>query len=93
MIKRDTNDAHTELARIGEIRQSLLTRRVLLTKDHLPLRAVQRLPQADASLQRAAQIVGEAHVPSLHLEQHVIGRNPGDARSIGTICRRADASV
>ena len=69
MVKRGTSDAYAELHRIGEIRQSLLTRRMLLTKDHLPLRAMQRLPVADPPLQRASQIVGKARMPALHLQQ------------------------
>ena len=69
MIERDTSDAHAQLHRIGEIRQRLLTRRMFLTEDHLPLRAVQRLPVADPPLQRASQIVREARMPSLHLQQ------------------------
>src|SRR5689334_24717800 len=69
MVQRGTSDAYAELHRIGEIRQSLLTRRMLLTKDHLPLRAMQRLPVADPPLQRASQIVGKARMPALHLQQ------------------------
>src|ERR1700757_3966760 len=69
MIERDTSDAHAQLHRIGEIRQRLLTRRMLLTEDHLPLRSMQRLPVADPPLQRASQIVRKARMPSLHLLQ------------------------
>ena len=69
MVERGTGDAYAELHRIGEIRQCLLTRRMLLTKDHLPLRAMQRLPLADPPLQRASQIVRKARMPSLHLQQ------------------------
>src|SRR4029434_1669941 len=64
MVERDTSDAHAELHRIGEIRQRLLTRGGLLTKDHLPLRPMQRLPVADTPLQRTPQIVRKARMPS-----------------------------
>ena len=43
---------------------------MFLAEDHLPLRAVQRLPQADPALQRAAQNIGEPGVAALHLAQH-----------------------
>src|ERR1700744_2507689 len=69
MIERDTSDAHAQLHRIGEIRQRLLTRRMLLTEDPLPLRSMQRLPVADPPLQRATQIVRKARMPTLHLLQ------------------------
>jgi len=44
VLERRARDVHAELRGIGEIRQSLLARRMLLTKDHLPIGAMQRLP-------------------------------------------------
>ena len=70
MIQRHAGDGDAKRRRIGEIRQALLTRRMFLAEDHLPLRAVQRLPQADPALQRAAQNIGEPSVAALHLAQH-----------------------
>ena len=40
---------------------------MLLAEDHLPFRAMQRLPQPDPALQGAAQIVGKTRVTALHL--------------------------
>lgn len=44
MLERHAGDRHAELGRIGEIRQSLLTRWMFLAEDDLALRAMQRLP-------------------------------------------------
>src|SRR5215471_19674326 len=70
MIERNASDAHPKPRGIGEIRQALLTRRMFLAKDHLPLGTMQRLPEADPALQRATQIIGEPGVAALHLAQH-----------------------
>lgn len=70
MVERGAANGHAELRGISEIRQGLLTGWVFLAKDHLPLRAVQRLPQANPPLQGAAEIAGERRMPPLHLDHH-----------------------
>jgi hypothetical protein len=59
MPERHTGNRNAKLGSIGEVRQTLLSGRVLLAEDHFALRAVQRLPRALPALQRAAQIIGE----------------------------------
>ena len=77
MIERHAGDGDAKRRGIGEIRQALLTRRMLLAEDHLALRAMQRLPQADPPLQRAAQIIGEPAWRRCISRSTVIGRRPG----------------
>lgn len=48
----------------------VLTGRMRLPEDHIPLWTVQRLPQAHAALHRAAQLSGEPRMAPLHLPQH-----------------------
>ena len=57
--ERLAGDADAERGGIGEVRQALGARRMVLAKDHLPLRPVQRLPGADAPLQGAADAPGQ----------------------------------
>src|SRR5207248_7042097 len=54
VIERHTGDADAVIAHLGEIGQSQLTRRVLLSKDNVPLGPVERPPGADAPLQGTA---------------------------------------
>ena len=46
----------TPRSAISEVRQALLTRRMVLTEDHFALGAVLGAPGADATLQRAAPL-------------------------------------
>jgi hypothetical protein len=48
-----TSDGDTERVGIGEIRQALLPRWMLLAEDHLALGTVQRLPDMNPALQGA----------------------------------------
>jgi hypothetical protein len=67
VLQRNTNDGDTELCGIGEIRQSLLPGWMLLTEDDLSPGTVQRLPQADPTLQSAAPALGKRGVAASHL--------------------------
>jgi hypothetical protein len=66
----NAGNGDTEVRGVGEVRQRLLTRRMVLPEDHLPLRSVRRLPMPHPSFQRAAKIVAKLRVPALHLVQH-----------------------
>jgi hypothetical protein len=70
VVEPNTGDGDGKFRGIGEVRQALLTGRMFLPEDHIPLRTVQRLPQAHAALQRAAQLSGELGMAPLHLKQH-----------------------
>ena len=65
VLKRLAGDVDAELGDVGEVRQPLLTRRMLLAKDHLLLRAMQRLPNPHPALERATDAAGEARVATL----------------------------
>ena len=60
VLERLADDGDAELRGVGEVRQPLLTRRMLLAKDHLLLRAMQRLPNSHPALERATDAAGEA---------------------------------
>ena len=60
MTERLAGDPDAETAAIGEIRQSLSARRMLLPEDQLTLGAFGRSPVRDTALQRAQQPVGIA---------------------------------
>ena len=45
------SDGDAEIGHLGEVRQSHPARRMLLAKDHLPIRAVHRSPSPDAALE------------------------------------------
>ena len=70
MRQRLAGDGDAEAARVGEVGQALLTRRVLLAEDHVALRAMQRLPMPDAALQRAAYVWRQVRVTAEHLVEH-----------------------
>ncbi len=71
MRERLPGDTDAEIGHIGEVRQALLARRVVLAEDHLALRAVFGAPRAHATLQGAAQAVPVAvGMAALHLFQH-----------------------
>ncbi len=69
--QRRAGDTDAEVGHVGEVRQSLLARRVILAEDHLALGAIFGAPGADATLQGAAQAVPVAiGMTALHLFQH-----------------------
>ena len=79
--QRLIGDADAEVGHVGEVRQALLARRVVLAEDHLARRAVLGTPGADATLQRAAQPIPVAvGMAPLHLLQH---RHRAQARTDG----------
>jgi hypothetical protein len=53
MRERLAGQRHTEPAAIGEIRQRLMARRMLLAKDQIALRALGRPPVRHPALERA----------------------------------------
>ena len=65
--KVQAGDGDAKRIGIGEVRQALLSRRMLLTKDHLALWAVQRLPGAHPPLQGAPRGDREFRVAAQHL--------------------------
>ena len=69
MRKGLAGDGDAEFGGVGEVRQSLLTRRMLLAEDDLLLRPVQRLPVADTALEGAADAVGELGMSAQQLAQ------------------------
>ena len=70
---------------IGEVRQALLTRRMLLTEDHLPLRAMQRLP-VRTRRSRVRRVAAEKSRCRRSISVTMLtGRNPGAGPNIGTI--------
>ena len=83
VIERDTGDADAEIGHVGEVRQSLLTGRMLLAKDHLPLRAMLRLPGRGSAAPACVAFRGK---PACRLQSRSGDRlSPGAALSIGTI--------
>ena len=70
MLQHCAGDTHTEVAHLGEVREALLAGRMVLAKDHFPVRAVFGAPVPDASLQCTAQPMPVAvGMASLHLLQ------------------------
>jgi len=68
--KRLPGDTDAEVRHIGEVRQPLLARRVVLAEDHFAFGPVFGAPGADATLQGAAQAVPVAiGMTALHLLQ------------------------
>ena len=51
-------------ADLGEVRQSHPARRMLLAKDHLPIRAVHRPPRPDAPLERPPRSGAQVWMPA-----------------------------
>ena len=71
-----TGDVDAEVRHVGEVRQPLLTRRMVLTEDHFTLGPMLGAPGADATLQRAPQPMPIAMAP-LHFFQHRHGAHAG----------------
>ena len=69
VIERHTADADAKRAHVGEIGEALASGWMLLGENHLPLRAVQPLPQADTLLQDATNARRKTRVPTEHLTQ------------------------
>jgi hypothetical protein len=70
VCKRLTADPDAKIRHVGEVRQTLLARRMVLAEDHLALNSVLSAPGADATLQRAAQAIPVAiRMSSLHFFQ------------------------
>ena len=67
MQERHAGDGDAERVGIGEVRQALLSRRMLLAEDHVALRAVQCLPGPHPALQSAARSCGEVAMTTQHL--------------------------
>jgi hypothetical protein len=66
-----TGDVDAEVRHVGEVRQPLLTRRMVLTEDHFALGPMLGAPGADATLQRAPQPMPIAiGMAPLHFFQH-----------------------
>ena len=56
-------DGHAEIGHLSEVRQAHPARRMLLTKDDLPIRAVHRPPSPDAAARRDRRSFGrDAHI-------------------------------
>ena len=60
-------DTDAKPAGVGEVRQALGSRGVVLAEDHVPLGPVQRLPGADAAFQGAADTFGQRRMAAAHL--------------------------
>ncbi len=60
-------DADAQPARVSEVGQALASRWMLLAEDHFALGAMQRLPEPDAALQRAAGVGRKAGMAALDL--------------------------
>src|SRR5712671_8232070 len=78
MSQHDTGDGDAEYARVGEVGQAKPAGFVLLTKDHILLRAGQGSPAAHAPFQRAANAGADLWVAPPDLVEH---RNGPNARS------------
>jgi hypothetical protein len=63
----DARDGDAEWIGIGEVRQALLPRRMLLAEDHVAFRPVQCLPGAHTTLQGAPRRGGKIAMPTQHL--------------------------
>ena len=88
VFERLPGDADGEIAHVGEVRQALPTRRMVLAEDHLPLRPVQAMPGADPPLQRAAQPVPIAvRMAPLHLLEQGDRPQAGPALQQAAGCR------
>ena len=87
VFERHAGDGGGERARVGEIRQALLARRVVLAEGDLPLRPVRAVPGPDPPLQGAAQPAPVAvRMAALHLlKKGATGRRPGRFSSSGTM--------
>jgi len=64
MIQRLAGDGDAKIAHVGEVGQSHPARRMLLTEDHLLIRAVQPPPRSDAPLQRPPDPGAEFRMPA-----------------------------
>ena len=70
MVQRLAGDVDAQAAGVGEVRQALEARRVVLAEDDIALRPMLRLPMPHPPFQRAADAVRQAGVAALHfLEQ------------------------
>ena len=68
--QRLAGDTDAKLGHVGEVRQALLARRVVLTEDHLARSSVFGTPCADTTFQGAAEPIPIAlGMPPLHLVQ------------------------
>jgi hypothetical protein len=63
----DARDGDAEGIGVGEVRQALLPRRMLLAEDHVAFRPVQRLPDAHPALQGAPRRGRKIAMPTQHL--------------------------
>src|SRR5271170_2611780 len=69
--QRLAGDADAKLGHVGEVRQALLARRVVLTEYYLARSSVFGTPCADTALQGAAEPIPIApRMAPLHLVQH-----------------------
>ena len=74
MDQRLAGDADAEVTHVGEVRQPLLSRSVVLTEDHLAVGAVLGPPSAHPALQAAAEPVPiMVRVAAQHLVEHPDG--------------------
>jgi hypothetical protein len=90
VCERLTGDADPEIHHVGEVRQALLARWMVLAEDHLTLRPVLGAPGADPALQGPAQAIPVAiRMTSLHFLQQ---RHRPHAGTTGQLCCRAAAS-
>ena len=76
-------DGHAKFGGGGEVGQALPSGRVLLAEDHVALGAVQRLPVADAPLQRAAHARRQVGVAAEHLLEQGDRAKPGSGLQHG----------
>src|SRR3954452_16350564 len=65
MIENLAGDGDGEIAHSGEVREALPPRRMVLTKDHVPLRSVQAMPGAHPALEQPVPIA--VRMATLHL--------------------------
>ena len=77
VLERLAGDADAEFRGVGEVRQALLSRRMLLAKDHLLLRTMYRLPNPHPTLERATDAAGETWVLTLQFSQNGHGTQAG----------------
>jgi hypothetical protein len=76
MIERLAGDGDVKIAHVGEVGQSHPARRMLLTEDHLLIRAVQPPPRSDAPLQRPPDPGAEFRMPADQFLENGDGPQP-----------------
>jgi len=89
MVQRPAGDADAGVGHVGEIRQRLLSRHMVLTEDHLAIGAMFGAPGANPTLKAATQPVPVmTGMTQLHLLEE------GDRSQIGmSLEHRADLAV